>query len=274
MNARSISHPTPLPVRAARKTLPKGVALVGGLLIFGIVVPAASAQFSGFAMPSFQKPAPWPTTPMPAAAAKFEGVWKVAKPTSTLKPVSGEVPFTAEGQARYDENKKLRAQGKIDDYDITKSRCSTPGVPRLMLTPQRFKIWIRLNIATFDFEWNRALRQIDMRGWTRETPLVPDMGGQTIGHWEGDTLVSVTTDASERTLIDDLVPHTDAMKVTERFRLIDADTLEDHITIEDPAYFTRPWEAVLTYERQPDALFPEDVCLDRLGRKPPALPSS
>jgi hypothetical protein len=64
------------------------------------------------------------------------------------------------------------------------------------------------------------------------------------------------------------------MKVTERFRLIDADTLEDRITIEDPAYFTRPWEAVLTYKRQPAALFPEDVCLDRLEANKPALPSS
>jgi hypothetical protein len=250
------------------------LALAGALVVTGAVVPAALAQPAGFAMPAFQKPEAWPTTPAPAAAAKFEGVWKLAKPTTTLKPVSGEVPFTADGKARYDENKKLKAQGKIDDYDITKSRCSTPGVPRLMLTPMRFKIWIRLNAATFDFEWNRALRQIDMRGWKKEPPLVPDMAGQAVGHWEGDTLVSVTTDVSERTLLDDLVPHTDAMKVTERFRLIDADTLEDRITIEDPAYFTRPWEAVLTYKRQPDALFPEDICLDRLDANKPALPSS
>jgi hypothetical protein len=242
---------------------------VAGALLGG-VVPAAVAQQP----PEFQKPGPWPTTPPPAAAAKFEGVWKIAKPTDTLKPVSGEVPFTPEGKARYAENEKLKAQGKIDDYDIATSRCSTPGVPRLMLTPQRFELSILNHVATFDFEWNRAVRQIDMRGWTVTAPLVPQMNGQSIGHWEGDTLVAVTTGVSERTLLDDLVPHTDAMKVTERFRLIDADTLEDRITIEDPAYFTRPWEAVLTYKRQPAALFPEDVCLDRLEANKPALPSS
>lgn len=205
-----------------------------------------------------------------AGQPDLQGVWKIEQPTAELKPVKGAVPFTSAGRSRFNENKALRAKKQFDDYDITTSRCSTPGIPRLMLTPMRFKIWQRLGVVTFDFEWNRAIRQIDMRGVKRELPLVPDMGGMSLGHWEGDTLVAVTTDIPDRTLLDELVPHSDRMKVTERLRLTSADTLENRITIEDPEYFTKPWESVITYRRQPDALFPEDVCLDRLKAGQPA----
>jgi hypothetical protein len=211
------------------------------------------------------------------ATPSLEGVWKIVAPTKALKPVSGAIPFTSQGRKRYDANKRLQAKGAYDDYDITLSRCSSPGTPRLMLTPLRFKIWQRFGVVTFDFEWNRALRQINASDMPPVVDfmgkgLVPSMTGISKGRWEGNTLVAETTNLSERTLLDDLVPHTFDMKVTERLRLIDADTLEDRITIEDPAYFTKPWDAVITYKRQPDALFPEDVCLDRHDAKQPVFP--
>ena len=224
-----------------------GLVLAGALVAAGIAASTAAAK---------------PATP------NLEGVWKIAAPTKTLKPVSGPVPFTEEGRKQFEENKRLQAKGAYDDYDITLSRCNSPGTPRLMLTPERFKIRQRFGVLTFDFEWNRALRLIDASGRPpAEDPLgmglIPKMTGSAKGHWEGDTLVAESTNFSDRTLLDDLVPHTADMKVTEHLRLIDPDTLEDRITIEDAAYFKRPWDAVVTYKRQPDALFPEDVCLDR-----------
>jgi hypothetical protein len=185
-----------------------------------------------------------------------------------LKSVDGPVPFTPEGRKQYVENKRLQAKHAYDDYDITLSRCNSPGTPRLMLTPERFKIWQRFGVLTFDFEWNRALRQIDASGLPPGPDplgmrLIPKMTGISTGHWEGDTLVAETTNFSDRTLIDDLVPHSADLKVVEHLRLSNPDTLEDRITIDDPAYFSRPWDAVVVYTRQPEALFPEDVCLDR-----------
>lgn len=249
---------------------PRALALLAGsFCTIGLAAPAA-AQMMGPSWPTELPAVP----PPPPAAAAIQGVWQIASPATSLKPVSGAVPFTAEGRKAYEANRKLKAQKKFDDYDITTSRCSTPGVPRLMLTPMRFRIWYQQNVATFDFEWNRAIRQIDLRGVKHEPLLVPNMGGVSIGRWEGETLVAVTTDAADRTLIDDLVPHTGDMKVTERFRLVDPDTLEDRVTIEDPAYFTRPWDAVLVYKRQPDAFFAEDICLDRLQAQRAAKPKS
>jgi hypothetical protein len=205
----------------------------------------------------------------------LEGVWKIATAATTLKPIAGAVPFTAQGQRAYEANRQMRAKGKIDDYDITLSRCSNPGVPRLALTPMRFKIFYRQGVVTFDYEWNRALRQINV-GVPPQPDflgqgLVPTTTGKSKGHWEGDTLVSVMEGPSDRTLIDDLVPHGFDLKVTERFRLVDADTLEDRLTIEDPEYFSKPWDAVVTYRRAPDAIFAEDICLDRISAKQPAF---
>ena len=213
---------------------------------------------------------------LPAAQSaeppRLDGVWKIARPTTELTPISGSLPFSAEGRKQYANNRKLRAQRKYVDYDITRSSCSTPGVPRLMLTPLRFRIWNQLGVVTIDYEWNRAIRQIDLRGGKPQPLVVPDMAGTSVGHWEGDTLVAVTSDFTGRALWDDLMPQSIGAKVTERLRLVDSNTLEDRITAEDPDYFTRPWETVVTYKRQPDALFPEDVCLDRIRAGQPALP--
>jgi len=207
-----------------------------------------------------------------ADGSNFEGVWKISTPQSDLRPMTGAIPFTAEGRKHYEANKKSRARRDYN-YDLTVLRCSTPGLPRLMLTPMRFRIWQRPNIVTMVFEWNHVVRQIDLRGVATEPPLVPTMMGVSKGHWEGDTLVVNTDNLSDRTLLDALVAHTSDLKLTERIHLVDADTLEDRITIDDAAYFSRPWEATVTYKRQPSVVFTDDVCLDRLDAGQPALPS-
>lgn len=232
------------------------------------------ARTRAFASAAFALLAP-ASLALPAVAqdAGIRGVWQIARPTFEVRPESGSIPFTPEGRQRYNENRASRASGAIDDYDITRSRCSNPGVPRLALTPMRFKIWDSASTITFDFEWNRAIRQIDMRGIERERPLVPNITGLSSGTWEGNTLVARTFDVADKTLIDDLVPHSDEIVVVERYRLVDPNTLENRVTIEDPVMFTRPWTFVVTYNRQPDTVFPEDICLDRIDGGGPAFPN-
>lgn len=249
------------------KLAPRRAAGILAAALLGSVSPA-HAQME----PPPPLPNPFPA--LPAAPVNLAGVWKLAIPAVSLKPVSGVVPFTAEGRRQYEANKAFKAQKKFDEYDIATSRCSTPGVPRLMLTPMRFKIWHQLGVMTFGFEWNQAIRQIDLRGIKTQDKLVPDMAGTSVGRWEGDTLIAVTNDFTGRSLWDDLLPQSTDAKVTERFRLVDPDTLEDHLTIEDPVNFTRPWNAVLTFKRQPAVFFAEDVCLDRINANQPAFPRS
>jgi len=214
-----------------------------------------------------------PSQSQAADAVNLEGTWQITAPQVSFKPEGGAIPFTSQGRKRYEQNKRYLAQKKFDEYDRSTSRCATPGLPRLMLTPLRFRIWQRPGLTTFQFEWNRLFRQIDMGGLMPPTKLADFADddatvGRAVphskGHWEGDTLVMTTEGFSDTTLIDNLVPHGYELKLTERIRLKDANTLEDRITIEDPEYFTRPWETVVTYRRKADDAFPENVCLDSL----------
>jgi hypothetical protein len=214
-----------------------------------------------------------------ADPANLEGTWKIAAPQAAFKPEGGSIPFTAEGRKHYQQNKKLLAAGKFDDFDYVTARCASPGLPRLMLTPERFRIWQRSGLIGIQFEWNRLYRQIDMGGLIPQRRIGPNSSqlgggddealvGRAIpiskGHWEGDTLVLTTEGFKNNTLIDNVVPHGYDMKTTERIRLASTDTLEDRIRIEDPKYFKKPWETVVTYKRRPDEAFPEEVCLDSL----------
>lgn len=219
-------------------------------------------------------------TGMAQAKPDLEGTWLVTKSQALLTPANGEpIPFTAEGRKIYEDNKASALKGDYE-FDETMDRCASPGVPRLMLSPKRFKILERPGIVLFLFEWNRLFRQIDLRddatienskpleggeGFDQfaQEKLLGSQMGHTRGRWEGNVLVAETDTFVDFKLLDGLIQTSDELKLAERFRLKDKNTLEDRITISDPKTFTQPWEVVLTYKRQAEAAFPEDICLER-----------
>ncbi|EIZ80066.1 hypothetical protein WSK_1433 [Novosphingobium sp. Rr 2-17] len=210
--------------------------------------------------------------PANAATPNLEGVWVISQPITDLVPVGEKAaPLTEQGKARYRENKAFAAKRKYDDYDYTKSRCSAPGMPRMMMTPRPFKIFQRPEMVTLAFQWNQLVRQIDLRTnppkkkAAEEAFPVPTMKGDTTGRWDGNTLVAHTTGLSPDKLLDNMLPNGDQLDLVERLTLVDENTLEERITITDPEMYTKPWDAVITYKRLPDSTypFPEDICLDR-----------
>ena len=78
-----------------------------------------------------------------ADGVNLEGVWKINSARTSFSPQGGAVPLTAEGRKRYQDNKRHQKKGAYDDYDYATSRCASPGLPRLMLTPDRFRIYVR-----------------------------------------------------------------------------------------------------------------------------------
>src|SRR5258706_13273133 len=75
--------------------------------------------------------------------------------------------------------------------------------------------------------------------------------GESIGHYEGDTLVVDTVGLDTRTAVDSFqTPHTEQLHVVERFDMIQGGkTLEVNLHIEDPGAFTTPWDAIQRYRR-------------------------
>jgi hypothetical protein len=209
-----------------------------------------------------------------AANKNMEGVWKLEKPQVSLVPVDGSpLPFTEAGRKKYDANQAFKAKGDYESYDMTMARCSSPAAPRLMLTPDRFRLFVRPAAVYMLFEWNRVLRLLDMNpGNKLEMPEWGTVSGQNKGHWEGDVLVVESLGFNRKRLLDNLIPNSEELKLVERIRLKDRNTLEDRITITDPEIFTKPWDVVLTYKREPSTvIFREDVCLDRIAAGQPAL---
>jgi hypothetical protein len=105
--------------------------------------------------------------------------------------------------------------------------------------------------------------------------LKPSWYGESVGHYEGNTLVVDTIGLNTRTVVDDfLTPHTEALHVVERYRILDdGNTIELHFTVEDPGAFTRPYTGARVLRRQvPENSFVEQYCaennLDVLTKKP------
>ena len=74
--------------------------------------------------------------------------------------------------------------------------------------------------------------------------------GDSVGRWEGDTLVVETTNQNDRTWLDTAGNvHTDAIHVVERLTLADANTIRYEATIEDPKAYTQPWKIAETFRR-------------------------
>lgn len=83
----------------------------------------------------------------------------------------------------------------------------------------------------------------------------PSWYGESIGHYDGDTLVVDTIGVSDRSVVDSYgTPHTNQMHVVERFRRTDPGALQVDVTVDDPGAFNAPWSAIMRYRRSPMAL--------------------
>ncbi len=91
----------------------------------------------------------------------------------------------------------------------------------------------------------------------------PSWYGESIGHYEGDTLVVDTLGLNDKTYVDNYrTPHTEKLHVVERWKLIDGGkTLEVNFTVEDPGTFNEPWSAVQRYRRVQRTMI-EQVCAE------------
>jgi hypothetical protein len=93
----------------------------------------------------------------------------------------------------------------------------------------------------------------------------PSWYGESVGHYEGnDTLMVDTIGLSTKTFVDNYrTPHTEALHVVERFKLIDGGKmLEDLITVDDPGAFTMRWSAVQRFRRVRQGPMPESICAE------------
>lgn len=197
------------------------------------------------------------------AAPDISDVWWARSYPAAIRPMDGKpLPLTAEGRARFD---KARADLKRDKtIDTGKYLCTPQGMPRAMATAYPIQIVETPQQVTILLEENRVPRIVKMNQKHADTETWdPSYMGESVGRWEGNTLVVDTTNFNGKSFIDGTgLPHSDQLHVVERISLAPGGKrLIDLITVEDPVMFSRPWRFQMTYERRPDIILRNDwVC--------------
>jgi len=145
--------------------------------------------------------------------------------------------------------------------DAPFSRCLPLPVPTIFTEPLPFKILQMPTLTAILFESQGRYRQIFTDGRSLPKDPQPTWLGYSVGKWEGDTLVVETTGFNDQSWLDARGhPHTDALRVTERFRRPDFGHIELRATIDDPKAYSRPWTVTIPIELVPDTELLEQVC--------------
>lgn len=214
----------------------RGWAAAGAALL--IFLPALFAQTT--------KPAKSP------AAPDITGVWMIDQFHPALFPKGTTPPFTPWGEAQF-----KKADTLVNDPNLA---CLPHGVPRIMAVPVPMQIFQVPDMVLIYVEAGNQVRQIHLNRGHRDD-VGPTYNGDSIGKWDGDTLVVDTTGFNDVTWIDHVgLPHSDQLHVIERIHRVDHDTLVDDFTVEDPKAYTTPWTKSQTYKLKPGWEIAEYVC--------------
>ena len=185
---------------------------------------------------------PGPYGPVPAAPVLALGA--VGSVPPGVGVVEGEIPYKPEGLARKKENQEnwLTADPEI--------KCYLPGVPRATYMPYPFQILQSSSAIFINYEYAGAVRNIFLKD--PGPPPVDSWMGQSVGHWEAETLVVDVRGFNDQTWFDRAGNfHSEALHVVERYTRTSPDVIQYEATIEDPKVFTRPWKmSMALYRRQ------------------------
>jgi hypothetical protein len=200
------------------------------------------------------------------ARPSLGGYWRIAHPVPQLTTLDGKAPpLNAAGRAALRTVAAERKAGRNPDpMDV----CLPPGTPRSLTVDQPFLIAHAAAKVTFFHQVHHVIRHVYLDGPLKldAADAEPLWEGVSSGRWEGDTLVIETGSFNGKQWLDGSgLPQSPAMRVTERIRRVDAGTLEDVVTYEDPTYYARPWSTRLTFKAQPrDTLLVEEDCAEKL----------
>jgi hypothetical protein len=177
-----------------------------------------------------------------------------------ISPPNGRIPYLNDEarkraavavNARTTGNRPFDGPQAMDLYD----RCITRGLPHVIF-PTIYNNTSQIvqgpGYVAIRYEMIHDARVIPLDGRPQLSPTIRQYFGDSRGRWEGDTLVVEVTNFP--TNIVNYRGATGALRVTERFRRVDATTVHYEVTVTDPATFSQPWTAALSLKTsdQPD----------------------
>ncbi len=210
---------------------------------------------------------------------RLEGNGGIFDP-STVKPKDGRAgspgvrqypPLTDAWEAKYTTNLALAAKDRLPDPI---SRCGTPaGFPRLLALPDVYEFIVRPEQTWIITENGPNIARIytDGRAHPPREELWPTFTGDSVGHWEGQTLVFTTISmiGDKQTVLDRSgLTLSDQATIKTRMFLTDESLLRAELTIEDPLALTEAWHVVRHFRRLPDGTRVYDYACAENNRNP------
>jgi hypothetical protein len=268
--ARSFLNATTNQQRRRHRWLSIAAAVVLGVVTLPVPITAGAdtdTDTKGVRIPRLANGKPdfsgiWQTTSTADYDLEPHGTRKDAPPGVGIV-AGGSIPYTPEALAQRKKNFEVREQ------QDPRLKCWTLGTPRGIYYPEPFQLFQRANDLTLVFEFGDSVRTIHADGTLHPLDTGrPDTSyeywlGDSRGHWQGDTLVVDVTDFNDQTWLDRSGNfHDEALHVVERWRLIDANTIDYKATLEDPNIYSRPWsiEVLLYRHRESNFQLIENYC--------------
>ena len=184
---------------------------------------------------------------------------KTRRTSLVIDPADGKIPsLTAAGKERQTERQAANRGKEFDGPENRPlaERCiiwASTGPPML---PTAYNNNIRIlqspGFVTILVEMIHDIRVIPLDNRPHLSQDVRQLKGDSRGHWEGDTLVVETANFTNRTAFRGA---SENMRLTERFKRLDADTLLYQFTVNDPETFTKPWTVEIPVTKSEGAMF-------------------
>src|SRR5580658_1837908 len=200
---------------------------------------------------------PGPYGPVPARDVLALGAIGAVPPGMGVVDGDGRIPYLPAALAKKKENQD---HWLTSDPEI---KCYLPGVPRATYEPYPFQIFENASTVFIAYEYAGAVRNIFMKD-PGPAPVDSWMG-QSVGHWEGDTLVVDVTSLADSSWLDRSGDyHSDQLHVVERYTRTSPDVMMYEATLEDKEVFSRPWKIRMPlYKRQePNAQIMDFKCAE------------
>jgi hypothetical protein len=215
--------------------------------------------------------------PRPIPPFNLTGTWFVdlSKGFDTWRSGPPYPKFIGEGAKAFEASERAKKAGQ--SYHDYIGQCYPAGMPVIMT-----RVWpiamIQLPTAIYmvsGFMNSLRIIYLDGRSHTPADEVVRSYNGESIGHWEGDTLVVDTRSmVSDKHIIDDGLPVSDDFRIVERIRMLDAGTrLEITWTMTDPQNWEGEWTSTHWWMRVDDQDITEVECLPNLNEKLPGTTS-
>ena len=200
---------------------------------------------------------------MPDPGGKPGGIEGIVAPRY-LQDVTRDAPARATLMLPWaDALYKARAANQF--LDNPQIRCLPSGVPRVHALTLPYKIVQQPELVVLLYENGTLFRQVFLDGRRHPADPQPTWMGYSVGRWDGDALVVETVGFNDQTWLDGTGhPHTERMRLTERFLRRSVGRMDLEITVDDPGTYIQPIRYVQPQALLPDGELIEYVCAENV----------